>query len=60
MRLRYFVAGFLVALIVSATTAWAASQLAIDPVTRRVIEGVGSRGGTPRGKHTSRDDWLAG
>lgn len=44
MRLRYFVAGFLVALILSAATAWAASQLvAVDPVTPRVIEDVGFR-----------------
>ena len=56
MRIRYFVAGFLVALIVSAATAWAASQLvAVDPVTPRVIEGVGFRveglrgGSTPVG-----------
>jgi hypothetical protein len=40
MRIRYFAAGFLVALILSAATAWATSQsqlVAIDPVPPRVV-----------------------
>ena len=46
MRIRHFAAGFLVALILSAATAWATSQsqaVAVNPVTPRVIEDVGFR-----------------
>ena len=54
MRVRYFAGGFLVALIFSAVTAWAASQLvAVEPVTPRIVTGgdvgfrvEGLRGGT--------------
>jgi hypothetical protein len=54
MRIRYFVAGFLVALILSAVSAWATSQaVMVNPVTPRVVTGEdlgfrveGLRGGT--------------
>lgn len=56
MRIRYFAAGFLVALILGAGTAWATSQsqlVAVNPVTPRVVTGEdlgfrveGLRGGT--------------
>jgi len=60
MRIRYFAAGFLVALILSAATGWATSQsqlVAVNPVTPRVLTGEdlgfrveGLRGGsTPVG-----------
>jgi len=69
MRLRYFAAGFLVALIFSAATAWATSQLVmVEPVTPRVLAGEdvgfrveGLRGGsTPVGTVVVRIDgqWV--
>jgi len=69
MKLRYFAAGFLVALIVSAVTTWAMSQLVmIDPVTPRVVTGgdvgfrvEGLRGGsTPVGTLVVRvnGEWV--
>jgi hypothetical protein len=42
MWIRYFAGGFLVALILSAATAWATSQsqlVAVNPVTPRVLTG---------------------
>ena len=63
MRLRYFAAGFLVAVICSAATAWATSQLVlVDPVTPSVLTGPdvgfrveGLRGGsTPVGSMVVR------
>jgi hypothetical protein len=67
MRFRYFAAGFLVAVILSAVSVWAASQLvAVDPVPPRVIEDVGFRveglrgGATPVGTVVVRIDgkWV--
>ena len=71
MRIRYFAAGFLVALILSAATAWATSQsqlVAINPVTPRVLTGEdlgfrveGLRGGsTPVGTLVVRvnGEWV--
>src|SRR5687768_4077262 len=69
MRIRYFAAGFLVAVILSAVSAWAMSQaVVINPVTPRVITGAdvgfrveGLRGGTtPVGTVVVRvnDEWV--
>jgi len=71
MRIRYFAAGFLVALILSAPTAWATSQsqlVAVNPVTPRVVTGEdlgfrveGLRGGsTPVGTLVVRvnGEWV--
>ena len=69
MKLRYFAAGFLVALILGTATAWAMSQLVmIDPVTSRVVTGgdvgfrvEGLRGGsTPVGTLVVRvnGEWV--
>jgi len=69
MKLRCFAAGFLIALIFSAATTWAMSQLVmIDPVTPRVVTGgdvgfrvEGLRGGsTPVGTVVVRvnGEWV--
>jgi hypothetical protein len=71
MRIRCFAAGFLVALILSAATAWATSQsqlVAVNPVTPKVLTGEdlgfrveGLRGGsTPVGTVVVRvnGEWV--
>ena len=69
MRVRYFSAGFLVALILSAAIVWATAQsVPVDPVTPRVVTGAdvgfrveGLRGGsTPVGTVVIRvnGEWV--
>ena len=71
MRIRYFAAGFIVALILSAATAWATSQsqlVMVDPVTPKVVtsEDLGFRveglrgGSTPVGTIVVRvnGEWV--
>jgi hypothetical protein len=67
MRIRYFAAGFLVAVMLSVATVWAMSQVMVNPVTPRVVTGAdlgfrveGLRGGTPVGTVVIRvnDEWV--
>lgn len=69
MRIRYFAAGFLVALILGVATAWATAQsVFVEPVTPRVVTGSdvgfcveGLRGGsTPVGTIVIRvnGEWV--